>query len=372
MKELQCVHFEKPERQHEAKMMMRGDELKPIIPVAFAADDNYVPMLSTTIYSMLKNASRDYRYDVIVLTRDISEGNKKRVEGFLSRFENASIRFCDVSQMVDSYNLPTNNPHISIETYYRFLVQQLLPHYDKVLYLDSDLIVKDDVSKLYTIDLGSNLLGAVRDLDFLGNINMKDGERMRYAKEILRMHDPYAYFQAGVLVMNTKAMRAFCSIERWLEAASDDRFIYNDQDVLNACCEGRVAYIDYSWNVMTDCANRIRNFFAYAPADVYDAYLKSRNCEKIVHYAGFQKPWKMVDCDRFDLYWEYARETPFYEEMLSMLLATEEVKPCPIDDHESAVAPDSPLRQIFDPIAPMGTARREVLKSVGRAVKGLK
>ena len=357
-------------------VLLEGD-FRPVIPVVFAADNNYVPMLTTTMYSMMANASKEYRFEVVVQQKDIAYENRVLMTDFFaSRFDNVSIQFCDVSRLVSQYELTTNNPHISVETYYRFLIQKLMPHYDKVLYLDSDLIVKGDVSELFNVDLGDNLLAAVRDIDFLGNVNMQDGQRAKYTCEVLGMQDPYTYFQAGVLVLNTRAMRELHPIEKWLEFASDDRFIYNDQDVLNAHCEGRVTYLPYDWNVMIDCANRIANVFSHAPAAVFDAFNDSRGHEKIVHYAGFEKPWKMTSCDRFELYWEYARDTPFRERLMALLwkasMPTPAAPPSAIDDHECAVPDDSPLRKIIDPIAPFGTARREVLKSIGRAVQGKK
>lgn len=376
MKQLQCVHFTKPDRYYLPMALSCGNDNRPVIPVVFASDNNYVPMVTTTIYSMLKNASDAYRYDIVVLHEGIEWENQERMKAFFGQFENAGLQFCDVSRFVDQYELTTNNPHISNETYYRFLIQELLPYYSKVLYLDSDLIVKGDVAELFSVDLGDNLLAAVRDVDYCGNLNMKDGARMRYTKEVLGMHQPYDYFQAGVLVLNTKAMRKLHPMEEWLEFASDDRYIYNDQDILNAHCQGRVKYLDYDWNVMTDCFGRIGNVFSFAPCAIFDAFNDSRNHEKIVHYAGAQKPWKVMGCDRFDLYWEYAKDTPFYVQLSSMLHA-EAVKQmmaeqAAIDDHECVVSEDSPLRRVVDPIAPFGSRRREVLKSIGRAARGLK
>ena len=376
IKQLQCVHFTKPDRYYLPMALSCGNDNRPVIPVVFASDNNYVPMVTTTIYSMLRNASDAYRYDIVVLHEGIEWENRERMKAFFGQFENAGLQFCDVSRFVDQYELTTNNPHISNETYYRFLIQELLPYYSKVLYLDSDLIVKGDVAELFSVDLGDNLLAAVRDVDYCGNLNMKDGVRMRYTKEVLGMRQPYDYFQAGVLVLNTKAMRKLHPMEKWLEFASDDRYIYNDQDILNAYCQGRVKYLDYDWNVMTDCFGRIGNVFSFAPCAIFDAFNDSRNHEKIVHYAGAQKPWKMMGCDRFDLYWEYAKDTPFYVQLSSMLYA-EAVKPMiaeqvAIDDHECVVSGDSPLRKVVDPIAPFGSRRREVLKSIGRAARGLK
>ena len=373
IKRLQCVHFQEPDYKPGLKMPVRLDDLRQIVPVVFASDNNYVPMLTTTIHSMLSNASSNYRYDITVLHRDISGANQGIMREFFSSYDNVSLTFCDVSQVIEKYNLTTNNPHISVETYYRFLIQDLLPYYDKVLYFDSDLIIKGDVSELFSIDLGESLLAAAHDIDFVANVNMKRGDRLAYAKEILGMEDPYSYFQAGVLVLNTRAMRTRHTMEEWLEFASDVRFIYNDQDVLNAHCEGEVVYLDYSWNVMIDCCGRIGNVFSFAPAPMLDAFMASRAHEKIVHYAGVEKPWKQGECDRAELYWQYARETPFYERLIMQISVP--AVPAHLPDylmHDPAVSPDSGLRKIIDPIAPLGSARRELGKSVIRAIRGIR
>ena len=371
--ELQCVHFRRPDRRMPFEAPYAKANGKQIIPVVFAADNNYVPMLTTTIYSTLLNASEDYFYDVVVLHRDIAGDNQSTMQRFFGQFDNMSLHFCDVSEHVLRHDLSTNNPHISVETYYRFLIQEILPYYDKVLYLDSDLIIQGDISELYSVDLGNNLLAAARDIDFLGNLNMKDGKRLAYAKKVLGMENPYDYFQAGVLVLNTAEMRQLYSIEAWLDYASDDRFIYNDQDVLNAHCEGRVTWLDYDWNVMIDCNNRIANVFSFAPASAFDAFNDSRNHEKIIHYAGFEKPWKFSSCDRSATYWTYARQTPFYESLMSMLAGPERTaSSSPLIMHEHAISPENPLRKYIDPIAPVGSARREMMKSAVRAVRKMK
>lgn len=367
--QLQCVHFERPER-------LRAVKLAPCdiagalssIPIVFAADNNYVPMLATTIFSLLSNANPNHTYDIVVLEKDISPRNQLLMTSFLSRFDNARVRFCDVSGSVRAYNLRTNNEHISVETYYRFLVQDALPGYDKVIYLDSDLIVCGDVAELFNTELGTNLVAAARDIDFLGNLNMPDGKRMIYAREILGMENPYDYFQAGVLVLNTAQMRRLHPIERWLEIASDSDYIYDDQDILNAECQGRVNYLDNAWNVMNDCGGRIRKVFSFAPAQIYDAYIDAYHHPKIIHYAGFEKPWKPGRCDYSELYWSYARQTPFYETLLkltsdSRVGSTKPALP------PRAIGEGSVLR-VFDPLLPFGSRRRELLKALVRTVRG--
>lgn len=372
-KQLQCVHFDEPERQvYKLPIPQKAALDKPIIPVVFAADDAYVPMISTTIQSLLSNASDEYFYDIVVLTRNIFwDYREKMHEFFADSKSNVELRFHDVSNVVNRYELSTNNEHISTETYYRFLIQEVLPDYDKVIYLDSDLIVEGDISELYNVDLEDNLLAAVRDIDYLGNLNMNNGERLTYSKEILEMKNPYDYFQAGVLVLNTAEMREAFTVGEWLNFASEPNFIYDDQDVLNAHCEGRVLYLEPEWNVMHNCGNRIENVFSFAPAEIYSQYTKARQHPKIRHYAGFEKPWNTYSCDWAEEYWHYARITPFYEKLI--LLASginskdkeEEAAP------PKAVSPYNPIRLLAAPLLPQGSERREKAKAFMRRLKGL-
>lgn len=370
-KQLQCVHFERPERSYGLQEV-HSPRYLPVVPVVLAADDNYVPMLTTTIYSMLKNASTSFHYDVVVIGRDIPAERRSVMAAFLSRFPNMTLRFVDPNPIVGAYELKTNNAHIGIETYYRFLIQGLLPFYDKVLYLDSDLVVEGDVSELFSSDLGDDLLAAVHDIDFLGNLNLDDGVRMRYSKEVLRLDDPYGYFQAGVLLLNTRALRGLCTVGEWLEAVSNSKFIYDDQDVLNSRCQGRVRYLDYRWNVMNDCRGRVGKLFSIAPASVYDAYLASRENPAIVHYAGADKPWNCVRCDEAARFWAYARETPFYEELVRSLsgVGGDGVKGSVAKALSRAASAGSPLRKAAEPLFPVGSRRRELAKRIVRAARG--
>ncbi|NPD32564.1 DUF4422 domain-containing protein [Eggerthellaceae bacterium zg-997] len=319
-KQVQCVRIIDPEPSCALdELDLDRTHGLPVVPCVFAADGNYVPMLTTTIYSMMRNASSTRHYDVVVMARQISGDQQDQMARFFRRFPNMSLRFLDVSRLVESYELTTNNEHIGAETYYRFLIQDALPFYDKVLYLDSDLIIEGDVAHLFDTDLGDSLIGAVRDIDFLGNLNMPDGIRLNYAREVLRMAEPYDYFQAGVLLLNTAGLRDHVSVQKWLDLASDPKYIYNDQDILNEYCQGRVQYLDPSWNVMNDCGGRIGNVFTFAPNDVFTEFTKARANERVIHYAGFQKPWNTSHCDRQERYWLYARDTPFYENLIMRL-----------------------------------------------------
>lgn len=369
VKELQRVKFLDTERPFKhMRPMQESTQRNDVVPIVLAADDSYAPMVTTTLLSLLENASDDHYYDIVILSNDISYENQIIMRDFFTAFDNCALSFVNIAHRVTRYELTTNNAHINMETYDRFIIQDILENYDKVVYLDSDLIVKGDIAELFNTDVEGKCLAAVIDPDFLGNLNMKDSGRIEYAQDTLNMEQPYDYFQAGVLVLNLEELRKLHSVDEWLKIASNPDYIYNDQDVLNMECQGRVVYLNQSWNVMIDCFGRISKVISFAPADVYEGYMESRAHEDIVHYAGFEKPWNYAQCDRGELYWRYARRTPYYEELLYRLLsATDNSDP---DLPERLISEESFVRRIADPLLPDGSLRREAVKKVGRIIKG--
>lgn len=87
--------------------------------------------------------------------------------------------------------------HITTETFYRFLILDILKDYKKVVYLDCDMIICHDVAELYRVDMGENLIAATLDADFAGQCNIKTSDMREYCKETLGINDVFTYFQAG-------------------------------------------------------------------------------------------------------------------------------------------------------------------------------
>ncbi len=348
MKEIQAVLFSNTE---PLETLSPAFPKQRSIPIVLASSDIFAPVAGVCLKSITAHSSPDNSYDIVVLETDISNYNKKLLADILRPYKNFSLRFYNVKTMLIGHRLKPSE-HVGVETYYRFLIPNILPEVDKVLYLDSDLIVLTDVADLYMQDLNENLVAAVRDPDFQGQVNMPSGTMKQYACEELRIKNPYGYFQAGVLLLNLTEMRALHSTEEWLCLAGAPHR-YADQDVLNQCCQGRVKYLDISWNVLTDCDwKRISEVIKYAPATLLQEYMEARENPKIVHFAGFKKPWQFPGEDFGEVFWEYARQTPFYELLLYRMA-----------QGKSYMAKKSRgLRYLADWILPKGSHRRFVVK----------
>ncbi len=331
--------------------------------IVVSLNANYLRPLCVMLRSLL-DANPGEEADVYVLQACLS---REAFSFARSALPDGRLRLFDVRVPEDFMADAPVLFHFPKEMYYRIFSARLLPQtLGRALYLDPDMVINRPLAPLYGMELGEHFFAAARSVNPVSQVEYK----LR-----LDMPEESEYFNSGVLLMNLDALRAGQDCDEVTEfiRAHREKLILPDQDVLNAHCEGRVTYLPYDWNVMIDCANRIANVFSHAPAAVFDAFNDSRGHEKIVHYAGFEKPWKMTNCDRFELYWEYA---PFRERLMALLwkasMPALAASPSAIDDHECAVSDDSPLRKIIDPIAPFGTARREVLKSIGRAVQGKK
>ncbi len=265
---------------------------KKIVPIFYACDDAFVKFTIISIRSMLENASPDRFYRFHILITDVSE-RSRRVAKELER-ENAEIIFEDVTSYLTAIEkkLPLRD-YYSKTTYYRLFIADMFPQYDKAIYIDSDTVVLGDISELYDTDLKDNYVGAVTervmtDIDVYG----------RYVEQVLGI-DRYAYFNAGLLLLNCKQFRKNDLLKKFGDLLSVYNFaVTQDEDYLNLMCKDRVLHLDRKWNT------EILPQFEIDPAKV-----------AIFHYIMVSKPWHYPDCRFGEYFWKYAEKTEFYQEL---------------------------------------------------------
>ena len=120
------------------------------ISMFFASDDNYIMFLSVALRSIIDNANKNYKYHAYVLMTSMSEQSMEAIlnmqeDYFKIEFVNVKDKMSSLSNKLFTRDYYTNT------TYYRFLIADLFPNINKALYLDSDIVVKGDISKLYQI-----------------------------------------------------------------------------------------------------------------------------------------------------------------------------------------------------------------------------
>lgn len=265
-----------------------------IIPVFYAVDDNYIPILGASLKSLIENSSKENKYEIKILYTSVSEENRARIKKY--KQENISIEFVNVSEQLKEINskLYTRN-YFSKTTYFRLYIPELYPQYDKAIYIDSDTIVLTDIANLYNQNIGDNLLAAIPD----GAIQAIPVFQ-EYVEKVVGVRDYNNYFNAGILLMNLKELREYKFQEKFLYLLEKIKFeVAQDQDYLNRICKGRVKLLDFSWNRMPVMGGEDKDI-------------------KIVHYNLGFKPWHFDDVLFQEHFWKYAEQTEFLDEIKEM------------------------------------------------------
>ncbi len=266
--------------------------MKKEIPIFFSTDDNYIPYLDIAISSLMENASNEYEYRIIVLNTGLKADNVNKVKkrektGF-------KIDFIDISKQLGNIISRFKNVyHFSIAAYYRLFIASLFPEYDKVLYLDADIVVLGDISKLYETELGDNILAAVPDQYVKITEEFKN-----YTKNAIGV-EPENYISSGVLVINLGEFRRNGIEEKFTHLLGEYDFdlLDPDQAYLNYLCRGKILFLPNGWNKVP------------LPTP-------SEGEKNIVHFALYKKPWEYDDVIDGECFWDYAKRSPFYDEII--------------------------------------------------------
>lgn len=329
-------------------------ELEPVVLV-LSANEHYVPYLGTLLESIKEASSRGRFYDIVILHSNISDRSQAVLHRLMSP-DNFALRFFNTTRLMKEYeNELFLRGHFRIETYFRLLMQDILPSYSKALYLDADMVVNHDIADLFDVDIDGYLLGAVQDADTAGLYNGFEPQKKDYIDNVLKLKNPYNYFQAGTILFNLSEFRKAYTVEEMFEYATSNDWELLDQDVLNHFAEGRVKYLDMRWNVVMDWRDiRIKEIIGRAPKPLFDKYMESRKDPYIVHYAGPDKPWDNFDSDMADYFWNYARKTPFYPTIIDRAIMGKLGRKTPPKDRII-----NRLKPIYRSLFPKNTRRQE-------------
>ena len=268
---------------------------KQIIPICFASDDNYIPFLAVAIASLLDNANKKNFYKIYVLTTQLKQENIDRI--LKLRTPNSKIEFISLKKELDNVqSLFHLRDYYSKESYYRIFIPNVFPEYSKVLYLDCDITVLGDISKLYNTEIHGYYAGAIVEevmlsYDVFGNyVEKVDGINRN------------KYFNSGVLLINCHRWRKKIVAERFVDLLGTYKFrLVQDEDYLNVLCKDNVKMISLGWNKT-----------AYKNNDFNDSDLN------LIHWKINWRPWKYKDVLYEEHFWKYAKMTDFYDDLIKM------------------------------------------------------
>jgi len=245
--------------------------------LVFIINRNYIDPLSVTVYSIVK-ASPEQHFNLYIIHDDLTEADCQLIS---DRFEKYKLSFQFVYFQIENDQLnQVDTNHLPLNVMYRLLLAQILPiNVEKVLFLDADLLITEDISPLFNTDIGDHYVGAV--VDILDN-----------TYQALGLNSIYDYFNAGVLLVNLKKWREDHLSERFIEYAIEnmERLRYADQDILNAVCHKKWYKLDQKWNVISNIFENPNFFDKHFSREIRENLISKPG---VIHFTGDIKPWSL-------------------------------------------------------------------------------
>ena len=266
------------------------------INVAIAIDDGYVKYAYVMLTSLFENNDG---VTVFILQNNLKQESRVILAELAKKYNN-EIEFIEVEIDDETKKLLPLNAW-KIQTYYRlFLVDALLENLERIIYLDSDMIITGSLRKLYNIELGKNVIAAYAN----PKPDEKISERRADIFRELYADRAYGYFNAGFLLCDLKKMRGRYNFKYYMDALGKLEYkVYTpDQDILNVVHYDEVLLIDEIYN--------------FEVCSWYEKdYEEKKDAIKVLHYI-LEKPWQANHTPFFaeGVWWNWAKKTPFYEE----------------------------------------------------------
>ncbi|MFT9424781.1 MAG: DUF4422 domain-containing protein [Acetobacter syzygii] len=290
-----------------------------VISIVASSDQAYLPHLATLIYSIFDSAQQTTFVDFIVLDGGISEIDKTILKKIPASYGGRGrITFVDMSKNFLDIKV---HSYFTRSTFYRLVLPDILKDYQRVLFLDTDMVVISDLTELFATDTQGKAIAAVRDLamaSFVGEkapsiIEANRVPAQHYISDYLGMGDAYKdYFQAGTILFNLDLMRERHYASKMMRDITQKKYWFLDQDVLNKNLKGDVHFLDHQWNFLFIHKNNM----PYLGASDKALYEDSLKAPKILHFAGALKPWINDEHPLGFYYWVFARKTHRYETVL--------------------------------------------------------
>jgi len=246
--------------------------LPEILHLASAIDEAYLVPLRVALTSLKERLRPSLRPVLYLLNRSLTDSQLETINEII-----------ETHSIVPNQAALNSLPHHSTfpaEAAFPLLLGDLLPRsLEKVLFLDPDVLVLDDVGKIWETDLAGHIVGAVID-QAIPFASSPRGLNDRHADGI---SDNAPYFNAGVLLIDLvrwRAQNVAAETRRYLETHHDVDFYH--QAALNAVLSGKWLELDARWNLIASLTGR-----SYWPQNSVDTASPG-----IVHFSGKFKPWR--------------------------------------------------------------------------------
>lgn len=275
---------------HNTKMNQNTDAGMEI-DICFGASTDYMQHVGCIIASILANSKNSNdNYNFYIISNSFLQKDKDNFEK-LKELRLFEINFLEIDDR-DFDGLIQD--WLGVSASYRLKAFDLI-NKEKILYLDSDIIVRTDIRELYSTDVSEYYCAAVED-------KLSDVMRSR-----VNMPETETFINSGVLILNLKKCKEN-GVDKEIFKELKQSTFWTDQDAINYCMQGHIKLLDLKWNLMYPHQN------GYKDQEYYHETAKNPS---IIHYTLTDKPWVSGSNPYMKSeYYKYLKLTPWYNEFM--------------------------------------------------------
>lgn len=273
------------------------------INIVFASDNNYAQHTAVAMASVLVNTKVPQKIQFYLIDDEIQQENKEKITKTVQNL-GGNIEFIKIknSKLEDCYV----SGELSRASYFRLDIANILGEsIEKIIYLDCDLLVYDDIEKMWQLDMGGKPVAATCDLGIMASARVR-----KQKNKFIGLPFDAPYFNAGVLIMDLKKWRDGNYAEAIIALATQNKYPNHDQDALNKFFMNNWQEIPLRWDVIPPVFNLFLKILT--KPDLRQKAIEAKLNPAIFHYAGGYKPWEYEIHDGFnDKYYEYLKLTEY-------------------------------------------------------------
>lgn len=272
--------------------------------VFYASDENYVRHATASMVSLMDHNKVAAEINIHMLSMGISHESCKAMQTLCDQF-GRNLIIHELGDIRTWFDFEFDTKGFNAATMARLLIGRILPEdVDRIIYLDCDTIVTDDLTDLWNTDLTGCYLGMVAE---------PVANKKRRA--LLHMDDNQPYCNAGILLMNLSLWRQENAEKQVIDyyGAHYAELTAPDQDALNCSFAGKIrelpprfnygsVQIYYPWKAQ-------KRISAPTPFMSEEDYIAGTAHPAIIHFLGEERPWRAGNKHPY---------TPEYNKYLSM------------------------------------------------------
>ena len=264
--------------------------------VVYICNNEYVRYLYVSAMSLIQNNTDINLY--VIASNKITKQSKSIIKSIGLNRNDISVSIIEIDEGVEALEMAD---HLTVEALFKFYISKYVKE-EKCIYLDVDTIVNGSLEELFNIELDNNYIaGRTNGYPYSASVTAA-----------LDIPDFRFFINTGVMVMNLKLMRDSNLADEFISEHKRHPVPDGDQWIFNRVCYNRIKFFPLKYNYTYGLEKKIDVFEELEIKEALEA-------PTIVHYVD-NKPWQWINKNLGYIWWNVARQTPFYEDFCTELV----------------------------------------------------